>query len=118
MSHLNISVSLNFNKGGAILNRSLHAGITITGNVPHSSVQVIGTDEEAVTFPSDMGSVGYVILHNLDATNFISVGRTTGVYTIKVPPGEFCLFRLLSGTEFFAKADTGACDMEKILIEV
>ncbi len=115
---LHISLAANFSKGGALLNRSLYCSVDITGNVCHQSVQVVGTGEEAVSFPSDMGSVGFVILHNLDDTNYISVGRTTGVYTMKISPGKFCLFELLSGTQFFVKADTGACDMEKVLIEV
>ncbi len=118
MSNLNIFLSIDFSKGGAKLKRKLHKSISITGNVCHQSVQVIGDPEEAVTFPSDIGTIGFVILHNLSDTDRISVGRTPGVYTMKISPGSFCLFELFSGTTFYALADTGNCDMEKIIIEV
>lgn len=117
-NELNLSVSLNFSNGGALLSRGLQTAVSITGNVCHQSVQVVGNAEEAVTFPSDMGSVGFVVLHNLDDTNAIYVGRTTSVYTMKISPGNFCLFELHSGTEFFVVTSADTCDMEKILIEV
>ena len=39
-----------------------------------------------------------------DATNFVEVGSTTGVYDIKLLAGEFALYRHNSAT-VYAKAD-------------
>ncbi len=120
MSHLNLSVSLNFSKGGIVINRSLHASVTVTGNVGYQSVQTVPTASElTVAVPAAIATdLGFIILHNMDSTNFIKVGTTATDYGTKLLPGEFCLFRLQTGKLLYARADTSDCDMEVILIEL
>ena len=54
-----------------------------------------------------------------DDTNFIEVGATTGVYTIKILPGEFALFRHAKDetVTVLALADTGNVDVEYFIFE-
>lgn len=73
-----------------------------------TGTQEIGTSEEALTV-GDVSSLGLVVIKNLDETNFVEVGLTAS-YTIKLLPGQACLFPP-AGT-LYAKANTAACDVE------
>ena len=54
-------------------------------------------------------------MKNIDATNFVEVGLT-GSYTIKLLAGESAVFR--ADGALYAKADTAACDVEYIIVEL
>lgn len=56
---------------------------------------------------ADIGTIGVVALKNLSTTpsETISVGKTSS-YTIKLLPGEFCVFRSAT-TELVAQGDNG-----------
>lgn len=60
---------------------------------------------------------GWVMLVNLDTTNFINVlTGSAGVIFAKLLPGEFCLFRMGSGvTAPYAQANTAACLMDALV---
>lgn len=50
-------------------------------------------------------------MKNLDDTNFIEWGFSTGVYGGRLEAGEIALFRLNPSTTVYLKADTAACKM-------
>ena len=70
----------------------------------------VGTVEQTV----DFGGIvpGFVILKNLDDTNFVELGFSSGVYGIKLQPGSLALFELVAGTSVFVKADTADCAVQ------
>lgn len=75
----------------------------------------IGTTEEVVSF-GDL-SPGLVAIQNLDTTNYIEFGPTSGgamVVCGKVQPGKIALFELGASVSLRAKANTAAC---KVLIK-
>lgn len=115
-NELLIEVSISFNKGGASCSRSESASLTVTGDAFSHEVQVIGTSEEQLAQGADLGTPGYMFIKNLDATNYVEVGSTTGVYDIKLKAGEIALYRHNSAT-VYAKANTGSCTVEYFLIE-
>lgn len=115
-SELRVSVNLNFSKSGARVSKSYAATIDVTGDSFVSGVLSIGTTEEELTQLADLGTPGYVILKNLDATNYVEFGSTTGVYDIKLQAGECALYRHNSAT-LYAKANTAACLVEYTIIE-
>lgn len=117
-NELKLSFSLSFSKGGVVVRRSYSDTIDVAGNVAVQSVQTIGTSEEVLTIPSDLATVGYAFIHNLDASNFVQIGPSTGRTDFKLFAGEATLFRLNSGTTIYVKADTASCDVEFILIEL
>ena len=81
-------------------------------------MQTIGFGaEEVVVLPSDAAAPGYIILRNMDATYVIEVGVTTTVYNIKLEPARPVAIFPIDGTTLFAKADTGDCVLEVIVIE-
>ena len=67
----------------------------------------IGTSEESITF-TDIGTNGWVHLYNADATNYVEVGFSTGVYGIKLKAGDRAQFRLNTGITIYLKANTAA----------
>ena len=86
----------------------VQATIDVAGKPIVEQTISIGTTEVSLTLPA---APGFIRLENLDATNYIEFGRTTGVYTGKLFPvggvnyAEFGL----NGTTLFVKANTAAC---------
>ena len=78
---LSIVVSMSFEKGGAITQRSESIEVTVTGNAFSHEVQVVGTTEEQLAQGADLGTPGYIFIKNLDATNYVEVGSTTCSFT-------------------------------------
>ena len=115
-NELAIRVQLSFSKGGAKTSCNFAKSITVTGDAFTNEVQAVGTTEEELTQGADLGTLGWVFLINLDATNYVQVGKSTGVYTIKMKAGEPAFYRH-DGTTVYAKADTATCNVQKIFIE-
>lgn len=116
-NELVLTATLAFAKGNVDV--SLDPGslqVTVSGTKYHQGVQEIGTSEEALSI-GDVGTAGYVLLINRDATNFVELRPGSGLADlVKVKAGEFALFRLaLEGP--YAIADTAACEVEYIVIE-
>lgn len=116
-NELTLNVGINFSKGGAKYTTSDSDQVTITGDAFTNAVQAIGTSEEEVAQGADLGTPGYVFIKNLDATNYVEVGSTTGVYDIKLLAGEFALYRHNSAT-VYAKANTASCNIQYIIFEL
>ena len=72
----------------------------------------LGLSEETIAF-GELGTKGWCVIQNLDATNFIRFGFSTGVYGGKLLAGEACIFRL-STTSLYMIADTASC---KVLVK-
>ena len=107
---------------GTTVNQSLTVGstlFTMTGDSALKYTQSIGTSEEALELGQDIGTLGWCMIKNLDATNFVSIRAGTGLGNfLRINAGEFALFRFGSGaTAPFAIADTGAVLVEVLLIE-
>jgi hypothetical protein len=115
-NELNIMAGLSFNKGGGSITKRDNVVLTVTGDSYTSNIQSIGITEEEVVQGADLGTPGYVYLKNLDPTNYIEIGSTTGVYDIRLKAKEVALYRHNSAT-IYAKANTAACLLEYIIIE-
>lgn len=116
-NELTVSCSLRFSKGGREISKS-YGGIqvTVAGDAWVYAFQSIGATEEAIGI-GDIGTAGFCIGKNLDATNFVSIRPGTGTANlVKVKAGEPFMFRLALNTPW-AIADTAACDLEVLIIE-
>ena len=108
--------------GGAVVGVATPAAINQVGTNSIGNVQNIGTTTEAIVL-GDVTTIGYLMLINLDATNFVSVGLATPVTTgpgnafAKLLPGEFCIIPTRQ-TVIYALADTAACDVFVVAIEL
>lgn len=75
---------------------------------PTPGYSTIGTTEESIAF-GELSTQGLLILHNLDATNYVRWGFATGVYGGRLMPGEYAVFRLNPGSTLYLIANTAAC---------
>lgn len=87
------------------------------GDDHQAQTQVVGITEEELFALPDIVAVGYMFIKNIDDTNFVQIGFTTGVYGMRLYPGEFALFRLEPGIDIFALADTAAVRVQYIIYE-
>ena len=71
----------------------------------------VGTTEESISF-GDIAP-GFVRLTNLDTTNFVEVGFSTGVYGMRLSANNgVAMFERKLGTTVYVKADTTACKIQ------
>lgn len=70
----------------------------------------IGTTEESVAF-AELGTEGTVIIENLDATNYVQVGFSTGVYGMRIKASGVAMFQMEPSVTLYLKANTAACKM-------
>ena len=87
-----------------------------TGSKYQAGVQAVGTSEESLD-KNDVVTIGYLAVRNMSATNFVQLGITTGVYTIKLFPGKGCVIPW-NGQYTYIKADTSSCDVEYLMTEL
>lgn len=94
--------------------------LTQTGKGVYQATISAATSEAALSF-SGITTAGFVLLRNLDSTNFVEWGPESGGAMIKVgklkasdPPA---LFRLAGSTTLRVKADTAACKLLVMVIE-
>jgi hypothetical protein len=116
-NELSISGNFRYSKNGITQTRAYSDSITVSGNGIAHNVQVIGTTAEVIAI-GDVASAGYSFLMNIDATNFVEIGREdTGTFraVVKLLPGEFAIFR--AGATLYGKADTANCRVECFIFE-
>ena len=103
---LTVSISMSYTNGGVSFNEAYSDSVTVAAVPMATNVQSIGTTEGQLDYGGGT-SLGFLFIKNLDATNFVQFGKTTGVYTARLKPGELGIFRM-DGNTVFAKADTAA----------
>jgi hypothetical protein len=70
----------------------------------------VGTTEESTAFP-ELTTEGWLFMQNLDPTNYVQWGFSTGVYGGRMKPGETAgPFRMEPSLTLFLKANTAACN--------
>lgn len=119
---LSLSFSLQFSKGGRYVDTAnlstLGQEIDVSGTDYIHKTQTIGTTAEALDI-GDITTCGWIVVRNLDATNYIEISRatfTTGQGTVKVKAGEKAVFRLGSNTPY-ALANSSSVEIQYLLIE-
>jgi hypothetical protein len=118
-AELTVTGSLSFAKGNVPAIARARSGVTfdVAGAKYVAGVQNIGTSEEAIHL-GDLGTPGWYYLRNLDNTNYIEVRPNTGVADcLKLKPGEFSVGRFAADAVPYAIANSGACNLEKLIVE-
>lgn len=96
------------------------AQVDQAGQGGFSAVLSVGTSEEVIAF-TDVGTYGILCMRNLDDTNFVTYGPESGGAMVGFgrlnPGGEPQTLRLEPGITLRMQADTGACDVELLLLE-
>lgn len=120
-NELDISASMRFTKGQMDVPLSASGRLTITGTQYVKYNQVITQAAEvALELGTGIGTMGYMLVKNLDPTNYFEIRWGTGEEdVIKVPPKLFALFHVGSDmTAPYALADTADCEAEIFILEV
>lgn len=101
----NGNLSLSFDSGAIRVDQT-----TASGGNP--GVVSVGTSEETISF----GDVtpGMVWMRNLDGTNFVTWGNTTGNLAQKLAPGGVPTLIEINSGSIIVKADTAACLVQVI----
>jgi hypothetical protein len=94
--------------------------LLVTGAKYTSGTQTIAfAAHEAIAVGSDHTNLGICVFINLDATHFVTIGVQDGATfepTAKLLPGDIAVFRAASNS-LFAKADTAAVELQKLMFE-
>jgi len=115
-NELTVTAGLVYNKPVSLLgavNLAVATGSSITRQIDIATgreagaSQEIGTAEEQFALV-DVSSARYFLIQNLDPTNFVQVGTAPGEYSIKLMPGDPCVFPP-NANALYLKADTAAC---------
>jgi hypothetical protein len=118
-----IHLQLTYEKAGSKVTLPQDSGrlfqADVAGTLFAHKSQNIGTSEEALDIDG-LTAGGLFVAINRDATNYVELRPGTGVTDmIRLLPGEACLFRLSpDATAPYAIANTAACDLEFLLLEV
>jgi len=115
-NELSLSISATQTKNGVTYAKNFSGLlITVTGDTPVSQIASIGTSDETLSL-GDISSLGYIVLKNLDATNYIEVGYVSGTYFGKLKAGETCALRAGAGlTAIHVKANTAPCLLDSLI---
>ncbi len=107
---ITIDINLKYSKNGADSSFTAR-GVTVTvaGNPISEGVQSVGTSYEAIQM-GEVTAPGYVVLKNLDATNYVEFSADSGGANalVKTRAGQPALFPM-DGTTLYARANTAAC---------
>lgn len=122
-NEIQASASLIASKNGATVNvqstlSGSASGATMSGDQMLTNVQIVGTSAEAIVV-GDVTTVGYVMLKNMDATNFVEIALDSAVSTqvfAKLLAGDFAIFPAKTAT-MYAKADTANVNLLVTAIE-
>lgn len=115
-NEITVNATLRYAKSPASASLSMSFLQDQTGDKYQGGIQTVGTAEESLD-TNDVGVIGFLAIRNNDDTNFVQVGATTTVYSIKLGPGGGALVPW-NGSNVFVKANVAACDVEYLLIEL
>lgn len=91
-----------------------------TAQGAHEPVVSVGTSEEDMAV-GDVAVPGWLILQNLDTTNYVTWGPKSGGAMVaigRIEPGETAVFRMApSSATLRWLANTAACKVKMILLE-
>ena len=114
-----LTVGLANTRSGVTVSGSVSLSITQSGTNNLANIQNIGTTTEALVF-GDVTTIGYLMVKNLDATNYVELDLNTpvaGTAFAKLLPGEGCVIPTRQ-TTIYGKANTAACDCLVLLCEL
>lgn len=100
-----------FDGSGLTFTQAAKGAIHICQNIGFAASEAIVTTE--------IGTLGWCFLKNLDDTNYVKYGPDSGgmVNFAKIQPGEIAAFRLYPGITFHAQADTAAVELDILILE-
>ena len=115
-NEVTVSATLKYAKAKVSNSLSTSYSATQTGDKYEAGVQIIGTTEEQLA-KNDIGTIGFVAVRNMDATNYVQLGAATGAYSVKLLAGEGCVLPFRAANVFIL-ANTAPVEVEYLLVEL
>ena len=121
-SEIALGVSLTVTKSGQTISGSASKVLDLAGDEALAQLVSIGFAADQALDLSALNTVGQLLVHNLDATNYVELSYDTGgSFTskkfAKIRPGCACLLEPSSAT-IYAQANTAACVVRICATEV
>ena len=120
-NEISLTAKLNVSKGGAsATNLTSTETVDMTGVNLSSDVQDVGTSYETIATGGvdTTGSAYYAVIHNMDATNFITVSFDAATGHATIPPGGFFgPVKMIATKVISVKFDTAAGQANVIACE-
>jgi len=116
-NEIRTTVQINVSKNGQTLAFPSSVTNDMSGDVIYMNTQTVGTSTEQIAFPADLsGTPSFLVLKNLDTTNYIEIGLNTPLTQIfaKIKPGQSLLLPCGTAT-YYALANTAACKIVVIV---
>jgi hypothetical protein len=115
---LKIAIQATYTKNGRTLTIPAESdSVTVTGNKVVSGV-MLATQASAIAVPiGGIGTVGYCIFKNLNATNYVNIGVDDSGLVVQTTllAGEQCILRMTGAP--YVQADTADCLLSYTVIE-
>lgn len=119
-NEINAACSLTASKGGATVTASGTKTADMAGDQMITNVQAVGTSSETLQL-GDVTTLGYLMIKNLDATNYVEVASDTGfgasTIVSKLLAGDIILLKAPVAT-LYVKANTAACNIAVTAVEL
>jgi len=109
-----VSGSLSYSGGGSSTVYQLAVPVAGTNYVEGT----LSVTTSAIAIPlGSIGTVGFMMIINLDPTNYVTViNGSGGTALVKLEPGEFALFRCASAAPYI-QANTATCEVSYLAVE-
>lgn len=92
--------------------------VSTSGDAEDSGRISVGTSETTLTFKTDIGNAGYMLLINRDETNYVQVGFAATTYYLRLLAGQTALIPIEPAlTDLYLKANSAACKVQYKLYE-
>jgi hypothetical protein len=117
-NEITVTGSLTFAKGNVATNGLTRSGqqFNVSGTNYTRKTQNIGTSAEVLAL-GEIGTAGWFLIYNMDATNYVEVlDSTGGNVCLKIKPGEFACGRFGAAAPAL-KANTAAVNVDYIVVE-
>jgi hypothetical protein len=113
---LTTTMTLAYSNAGIVITMGGTDKVTIAANLYTRGTVTIAT---AAGTALDLGAIvtpGFMVIRNMDATNFVSVGNSGDPLPVKIKAGEWAAFRWSAGMTPHAIADTASVLVEYFMI--
>lgn len=114
---INLTVGLSSTIGSATINSGTltkSIGTIVGTHMGGGITQAIGTSNEAVGIPVDVTGDCFFVAKNLDSTNYVEIFKDNANSHLKarLNAGEIALIPRTAASEFYARANTAAVNIQ------
>lgn len=104
-NELALQCVVQYTKNGAQVQATRNVQVTVSGNVYGDQIYDVDTNETRVSLAVGLTAPGCVFMQNLNPTNVVLWGTTTGDLGAKIGSNEWVVFRMAS-TNLYLQAST------------